>query len=278
MATPFRQQEGAAALPVISEEDYQALVRRLRRHTDIKRMAEETGQDEEMLFVIYTQKVTRDATRRYYRMKSRAQKYYHQWVSGKPLMKFSLENRFPPVLTAFIILLEGEMTRKGFWRAVSHPDRVPDARLRREIKEIVRNDPIYSPEGNEVQVKRGQEGERRLQEWLDHLSIGYRTEEDLRGKYPKTPDILLDTPLIHDGTKLFWIESKANFGDRIEVSKNIKRQLKPYTELFGPGMVVYWFGLVENLQGKREDIYVEAEETLARLGEAFMVEARDRGD
>ncbi|UCC92697.1 MAG: TPD domain-containing protein [Thermoplasmata archaeon] len=251
--------------PVITPERYEELVEGLQRYSDIARLAGETGIEEEALLVIYTQKVTRDATRRYYRIKSRAGKYYHQWRSGKPLMKFARENRFPPILTALIILLEGDVTRKGFWRMVENPGRVPDARLRREIKEIVKGDPIYSPRGAEVQAERGRHGEERLQAWLDDHEVGYRDEEELRGTYPKTPDILLDEPLNYNGTKLYWIESKGNFGDRTEVSRNFKRQLLPYSELFGPGMVIYWFGVVDGLQGRRNDVFVGTPETLDEL-------------
>ena len=175
--------------PVITPDRYEELVEELHRHDDITRLSTETHMDEEALLVIYTQKVTRDATRRYYRIKSRAPKYYHQWRSGKPLMKFARENRFPPILTALIILLEGDMTRKGFWRLLQNPGKVPDARLRREIKEIVRNDPIYSPAGAEVQAQRGRHGEERLQDWLDEHDVGYRDEEELRGTCPKIPSI-----------------------------------------------------------------------------------------
>jgi hypothetical protein len=250
---------------VITPRRYEELVEELRGYDDIAWLAQDTGIEEEALLVIYTQKVTRDATRRYYRIKSRAPKYYHQWRSGKPLMKFARENRFPPILTALIILMEGNITRKGFWRLVENPAKVPEARLRREIKEIVKADPIYSPEGAEVQAARGRRGEERLQEWLDEHDVGYRDEEELRGEYPKTPDILLDEPVPYNGTKLYWIESKANFGDRTEVSRNYKRQLKPYSELFGPGMVIYWFGVVDGLQGRRDDVFVGTPETLDEL-------------
>jgi hypothetical protein len=253
------------ATPLISKERYEELVENLQRYSDITRISTETGFEEEALLVIYTQKVTRDATRRYYRIKSRAPKYYHQWRSGKPLIKFARENRFPPILTALIILLEGNYTRKGFWRLVEHPHKVPDARLRREIKEIVREDPIYSPQGAEVQAERGRKGEERLQGWLMAHGIGFRDEEELRGTYPKTPDILLDEPMDYNGTKLFWIESKGNFGDRMEISRNFKRQLKPYSELFGPGMVIYWFGVIDGLQGRRDDVFVATPETLDEM-------------
>lgn len=252
-------------MSVITLETYEDLRSRLNRYSDIEDVSEETGIDQEALLVIYTQKVTRDATRRYYRVKNRSRKYYHQWRSGKPLLKFALENRFPPVLTSLIILLEGGVTRKGFWKMVENPDRVPDARLRREIKDVVGNDQVYSPQGTEVQAERGRRGEERLQEWLDSEGIAFQDEEDLRGAYPKTPDILLDEPLEWNGTKIHWMESKANFGDRTEISRNFKRQLKPYHDLFGPGLVIYWFGVVDGLQGQRDGVIVAVPETLEEI-------------
>ena len=78
------------------------------------------------------------------------------------------------------------------------------------------------------------------------MGLGFRTEEDLRGEYPKTPDFLLDRPIYHRGSVVHWIESKASFGDRIEINKNLRRQLKPYVELFKEGMVIFHFGIVDD--------------------------------
>jgi hypothetical protein len=100
----------------------------------------------------------------------------------------------------------------------------------------------------ELQRERGRKGEERLQHWLERHGIGFRTEKDLRGKYRKTPDALLDEPIIFYGQKLTWIESKANFGDDVELRKNLKRQLGPYTEIFGEGAVVYWYGYLEGAE------------------------------
>ena len=49
------------------------------------------------------------------------------------------------------------------------------------------------------------------------------------------------------GQKIFWIESKASFGDAAEFKINSNKQLIPYTELFGPGVVVYWTGYLDGL-------------------------------
>ncbi|MGI0067559.1 MAG: TPD domain-containing protein, partial [Thermoplasmata archaeon] len=106
----------------------------------------------------------------------------------------------------------------------------------------------YSPRGMDIQRARGLKGEERMQRWLEKHGIGYRTEKDLRGKYAKTPDALLDDPIYFFGQKITWIESKANFGDDVELRKNLKRQLGPYTEIFGEGAVVYWYGYVEDAE------------------------------
>ena len=96
---------------------------------------------------------------------------------------------------------------------------------------------------------------RKARQWLDAQGIGYRTEKDLRGEFPKTPDALLDKPIVVNGWKVNWIESKATFGDRVEVNRNTKKQLSPYVELFGQGLVVYWFGFVDEIT-MEDGIYI----------------------
>ena len=51
-----------------------------------------------------------------------------------------------------------------------------------------------------------------------------------------------------EGREIRWIESKASFGDAVEFRYNCKNQLIPYTELFGPGVVVYWTGHLDGLE------------------------------
>ena len=98
--------------------------------------------------------------------------------------------------------------------------------------------------------------EEKLTTWLTKKGLTFRTEEDLRNEYPKTPDVLLDKPINVRGSEVFWIESKGSFGDAIENRANTKRQLKPYVELFGPGMVIYWLGFLNNLP-REDDILLE---------------------
>ncbi len=49
------------------------------------------------------------------------------------------------------------------------------------------------------------------------------------------------------GRVVNWVESKALFGDEKTHAEYIKSQLGSYWNRFGPGMVVYWCGFVEEI-------------------------------
>ncbi|MEW5937174.1 MAG: TPD domain-containing protein [Candidatus Thermoplasmatota archaeon] len=241
----------------MNERDYRYLYERLRRYPDVKRLSEESGLDEELLMIIYTQRVVRDATKRYYGVKRHASRMAWRWRCGTPLLKIAEGYGFPPVLIALMVLTECGYTKRQVWKWVRDPGALENRRLRREITAVTNNDHVYSPAGMERQYARGRWGEERLHRWLDGQGIGYRTEKDLKGEYPKTPDCLLHTPLDLGNDKIFWIESKASFADSVELRKNLRRQLIPYTELFGSGLVVYWFGFVDGFQAPDGIIVVD---------------------
>jgi hypothetical protein len=229
-------------------EDYKNIYFQLKTPRDVDRVAEKMRVDPELLFVIYTQRTVRDATRRFYIVKKDIKKIAKEWRGGTPIAKIARSINFPPVLLALMIAPEIRLPRKQFWKYVRDPDSCHDKRLRKEFKQIAEEDLIYSPKGASIQAERGQWGEKKLQDWLDKRGLKYRTEEDLRATHKKTPDCLLDKPIQINGTKVHWIESKASFGDEIELKKNVRRQLLPYTELFGTGAVVYWFGYLEGIE------------------------------
>jgi hypothetical protein len=243
----------------MNTEEYKALGHKLRTMEDVKRLAREKGYDEELLLVIYTHRVTRDATKSFYRIKAKVKYLVQDWEKGRSLLSLANKHRFPPVLMAYIIMMERKLGRKTFWKYVRNPETIPNKRLKKEINDVIREDHIYSPRGNEVAAKRGRDGEDTMAEILDHFKISYLTENDLRGQSTKTPDFLLHRPLIVDGKTVNWIESKANFGDLVEVRKNNKKQLQPYVKLFGPGMVVYWFGWVSDAPQDEDVMMVDGE-------------------
>lgn len=232
----------------MKNEDFKLLYERLKEPSDIDRLAKETNLDRELLTVIYTQRTQRESMKKHYRIKRNAQRMLRSWQSGETLLELARRYDYPPILTGLILFQESGRSNKQFWALVRNPDSIPDKELRRQIEEITAADIVNSPEGNLRQKLRGEWGERNLQEWLDSQGISYRTERDLRGgEFCKTPDALLDKPIVVNGWKVNWIESKATFGDFVEVGKNTRRQLSPYVQLFGQGLVVYWFGFVDEI-------------------------------
>ncbi|MFO7619342.1 MAG: TPD domain-containing protein [Thermoplasmata archaeon] len=232
----------------MNTQEYNQLANKLKFPSDIGKLARDRNINRELLLILYTQRVTRDSTRRYYQVKNRAPQLLNQWKSGTTLVELARKEVFPPVLLSLILMQQDGMPRKDFWKYIRDPKSAPEKRLKKEIFDVVREDIIYSPAGMDVQYQRGKKGEARLCEWLDRNALTYRTEDDLRGEYQKTPDCLLDQPIEIDGMKVHWFESKANFGNAYEVKRNNKKQLAPYTEIFGPGIVVYWFGYVSDYE------------------------------
>jgi len=229
-------------------EDYKNIYSQLKKPSDIDHLAERLGIDREFLLVLYTQRTVRDATRRFYIVKKDIRKIAKEWRGGTSMARIARIINFPPVLLGLMLGAEIGLPRKQFWKYIRNPDSCHDKRLRKELMQIAEEDMIYSPRGAQIQTDRGVWGEKKLQEWLDKRELKYRTEVDLRATHKKTPDCLLEKPIQIDGVKIHWIESKASFGDDIELRKNARRQLKPYTEMFGTGAVVYWFGFLEGVE------------------------------
>jgi Protein of unknown function TPD sequence-motif len=225
---------------------YQDLFRKLGTPQDIDFLAENFGYDKELLLVIYTQRVVRETTKKFYRVKAQARRLAFMWQNGTSLLEIANKFDFPAILTALMVLEQRKISRKNFWKMINDLDSVKDRRLRRELEDVARADIVYSPEGSARQYARGRWGEAKLHTWLDGRGMEYETEKDLRAKYDKTPDILVHKPIEMNGSRKYWIESKATFGDPYEVRRHIKKQLQPYSDMFGDGAVVYWFGYVDD--------------------------------
>ncbi|MFT0899196.1 C15orf41 family protein [Candidatus Methanoprimaticola sp. MG2] len=235
-------------------EEYKQLYNDLRTPADVERLS--SDYDARMLDSLFTQKTTREVKKRFYMVKNNASKMLKEWKKGRSIMELAEKNRFPPLLTAMFIFLEDGATKKEFWSYVRDPTLLESDETADEVREAVRNDIVYSPEANDRQKERGIWGEDLAHQWLDGQGITYRTEDDLRGtEFTKTPDCLLDHPVIYEGKEIYWVESKASFGDNTEFRFNARKQLVPYTKLFGPGLVVYWVGCLDDLDCP-ENVYV----------------------
>ncbi|TLZ61099.1 MAG: hypothetical protein E6K13_07455 [Methanobacteriota archaeon] len=229
-------------------KEYKELYDHLATAEDIDFLAENFGYDKELLLVIYTQRVVRDTTKRFYRVKDQAKKMAWAWQHGESFVEVARRFDFPAILGALMILEQRKVNRKQFWKMLGDIDRVQDRRLRTELADASKADIVYSLEGTARQYARGRWGEAKLQGWLKGKGLEYRTEKDLRAEYDKTPDVLLHKPFDIDSSKKYWIESKATFGDPYEIKRHIRKQLEPYTDLFGDGVVVYWFGFVDDVE------------------------------
>jgi hypothetical protein len=92
-----------------------------------------------------------------------------------------------------------------------------------------------------------------LEQSLQVRQILFQTESSMRALgYPKTPDALLAYPVEIGGCIVNWIESKALFGDAAAHATYSRDQYWPYYNRFGPGLVIYWFGFVEELNADKE--------------------------
>lgn len=115
-------------------------------------------------------------------------------------------------------------------------------------------DDHYGPVAEAMKQSIGNEYEIRLRQELQDANVVFLHEDDLRTRgYDKTPDIKLEIPVAIDGQVINWIESKALFGDEENHRGYLKDQLYSYWNRFGPGLVIYWFGYVEELENLHQD-------------------------
>ena len=235
----------------MDQEEYDKLYKGLRGPKDIEAFEKE-GYDHRMLETIYTQKINRSVRRKHPFVKRNTKNMLREWKSGHTFCQIAKSYKYPPVLTAMMIFQENGTSRKAFWEYVRDPSLLDSEETAKELQEAAQKDLVFSPEGVAKANERGKWGEGLLWEWLDGQNVDYKTEYDERSEDgsqgSKTPDCLLAEPMDFNGTKIYWIESKASFGDSVEFKYNCTKQLIPYTQLFGPGVVVYWNGHVDGLE------------------------------
>jgi len=232
----------------MNSSEYKALAQRLKSREDIKKIARERQYDQELLMVILSQKIVRNTKRSYYEIKRKAPALLGDWIHGKRFVDIAREEGFPPVLTASLMLQHTGMSKKQFKNYVNNPATIEDPRLRKELKDALKDELIYSPEGTRIQHGRGKDVEWMVKKWLDARRLKYLTEYDAKkGNYTKTPDFKLDQPMKVEGRWINWIECKGSFGDEVEYKRDYGKQLSKYAELFGPGMVVYWYGYLDDM-------------------------------
>jgi len=132
------------------------------------------------------------------------------------------------------------------------PALIQDTLLQANVKYCHQSDTFGSPEMDKARNDIGLRYEMILEKALEATNIAYMNETVMRRMgYAKTPDIVLLEPMAIESSSgpivIKWIESKAWFGDPESHAVYLRDQYWPYHNRFGPGLVIYWFGFVEEM-------------------------------
>ncbi|XP_076021614.1 CDAN1-interacting nuclease 1 isoform X2 [Genypterus blacodes] len=193
--------------------------------------------------------------------------YYQRYLSGakaRPtapiLLELANEVDLSPSLMARIILdrflqdLDGGASSKTVLNSMlKEPPLIPDQILASNIYQCTINDCCYGPLVDCIKHAIGHEHEVLLRDKLEERSLSFLDENQLRTMgYDKTPDIILEVPVAVEGHIVHWIESKASFGDDHSHRTYLNEQFWSYWNRFGPGLVIYWYGFIGELDCQRD--------------------------
>jgi len=240
---------------------------RVRKKCWLKEQSENFSTvSEDTLLSIYSQYQQRKVKRNFHRHHRRdtTAKYYKSCVEAIErkeqgfLLKMSYNIDFPPTLLARIILeeyfrqtvfAETSVVPKGYVsKFIKNPTLIPHKQLQHEVELCCVEDDVCGPSVEAVKHEMGVKYERLLENILTQHDIPYNDEEVLRKEgYDKTPDFKLIIPIGVNNRVINWIESKASFGDEESHATYLENQFWSYTNRYGAGLVIYWFGFVEEL-------------------------------
>eukprot|EP00096_Caligus_rogercresseyi_P014115 TRINITY_DN6647_c0_g1_i1.p1 TRINITY_DN6647_c0_g1~~TRINITY_DN6647_c0_g1_i1.p1 ORF type:complete len:272 (+),score=109.41 TRINITY_DN6647_c0_g1_i1:497-1312(+) len=212
----------------------------------------------EVLRSILTLEYQRHIKKNFYRHSQDKKRVYEKFVksvrSGEPpgiIVQLGRTHKFSPALIARSIL-ESSLSKKYSKNKIADFGKVTslikDRDLAYEVFLANVKDEMYGSFSNSIKHCIGTEYEELIKDKLTSLNIAFLDEDDLRERgYDKTPDVKLEVPIAVNGTVINWIESKALFGDRKSHRGYLDDQLWSYWNRFGPGLVIYWFGFIEEL-------------------------------
>lgn len=218
------------------------------------------------IFSLEYQKRTKRTMSRHH-MPDVMEHYYQRYLSetkvrptSPVLLELANEVDLSPALMARIILdrflkdTDGEIPSKTVLNSMlKEPSLIPDQILANNIYQCTINDCCYGPLVDCIKHAVGQEHEVLLRDKLMERNLSFLDENQLRNMgYDKTPDIILEVPVAVEGHIIHWIESKASFGDDHSHRTYLNEQFWSYWNRFGPGLVIYWYGFIEELDCQRD--------------------------
>lgn len=176
------------------------------------------------------------------------------------LLELANEVDYAPSLMARIVLerflqehKETPPSKSVINSMLRDPSQIPDGVLANQVYQCIVNDCCYGPLVDCIKHAIGYEHEVLLRDLLLEKNLSFLDEDQLRAKgYDKTPDFILQVPVAVEGHIIHWIESKASFGDECSHHAYLHDQFWSYWNRFGPGLVIYWYGFIQELDCNRE--------------------------
>ena len=190
--------------------------------------------------------------------KKRLASYLQRLRNGENIVALAKSVKFPRYMLLKYLIKDTNLLgdrRKKFVGTAGHD--IEDPLIRRAVQEAAAADTYCSPAADLVRLNVGVEFELILQIKLQKLGIAFQSEDQMRDEgRSKTPDIRLIVPIAvfkpnQKPHVVNWIDSKAMFGDPHTHEEN-QNQLQGYVNRYGPGMVIYWFDFVEELNDTEE--------------------------
>ncbi|XP_055689388.1 CDAN1-interacting nuclease 1-like [Lutzomyia longipalpis] len=189
---------------------------------------------------------------------------YEQRVIDNPTCDFALivmamKRRYSPFVLSRTLLAEKlNVVERKVAIMLQNPMNIEDELLRKNIIKCIELDIMEGPVADDYRNKIGIFFEDMLYHMLKQAGVQFNTEKDLRRMgYRKTPDAHLLSRCYYRGERIKWIESKASFGTPFNHSQVMQRQLLAYRNDFGPGIVIYWMGFVDEILNEgRKSIHI----------------------
>ncbi|XP_056915168.1 CDAN1-interacting nuclease 1 isoform X2 [Takifugu flavidus] len=255
----------------LSRAEYKEIVRwteRLRPTRQCMKMLKDRFPDHSQstllsIFSLEYQKRTKRTISRHH-APDVVESYYQRYLSeakahpsAPVLLELALEVDLSPALMARVILdrflQDLEASKTVLNSMLKEPSLIPDLILAQNIQQCTVNDCCYGPLVDCIKHAVGQEHEVLLRDKLKERNLSFLDETQLRAMgYDKTPDIILEVPVAVEGHIIHWIESKASFGDDHSHRNYLNEQFWSYWNRFGPGLVIYWYGFIGELDCQRD--------------------------
>lgn len=165
-------------------------------------------------------------------------------------MRIAIRERYSPIGLCRVLLTERyrDQPKSAISEMLRNPHAVPDVLLAANVFACLYRDNRDGAVSDTIRQCIGEEYEVRMKRLATEAGLHYHDEGDLRrGGYDKTPDLKLAVPCMYRGRVVNWFESKASFGDADSHRRYLRDQLSSYANRFGPGVVVYWFGYVDQI-------------------------------